>query len=102
MSNKRKRQSDIQTKERVTRPRKYKVIMLNDDYTPMEFVIRILEDIFHKSSAEATRLMLTVHRQGASVIGTYSREIAITKRDKSIRFARENGFPLVLEVEPED
>ena len=79
MSSQKKRQSDTKTKERVSRPRKYKVIMFNDDYTPMEFVIQILEQIFNRSSAEATRIMLTVHRQGSGIAGVYSKEIATTK-----------------------
>ena len=102
MSSQKKRQSDTKTKERVSRPRKYKVVMFNDDYTPMEFVIQILEQIFNRSSAEATRIMLTVHRQGSGIAGVYSKEIATTKCDKSIQIAREFGFPLMLEIEPED
>ena len=102
MSNQRKRQSDTKTKERTARPRKYKVIMLNDNYTPMEFVTFLLENIFNKSAAEATRVMLPVHRQGSGVAGIYSREIAVTKCEKSIQFAREYGYPLMLEVEPDE
>ena len=68
MSSQKKRQSDTKTKETsVSDLEKYKVIMFNDDYTPMEFVIQILEQIFNRSSAEATRIMLTVHRQGSGI-----------------------------------
>ncbi len=102
MSNQRKRQSNTKTKERVSRPRKYKVILLNDDFTPMPFVIYLLENVFNRSSAEATRIMLTVHRQGSGVAGVYSKEVATTKCEKGIQISRESGFPLMFEVEPEE
>ena len=86
----------------VGHPPLFAVVFFNDDYTPMEFVIQILEQIFNRSSAEATRIMLTVHRQGTGIAGVYSKEIATTKCDKSIQIAREFGFPLMLEIEPEE
>merc|ERR1712093_224441 len=89
------RQEDTRVKDRITRPRKYKVIMMNDDYTPMEFVVGILEQIFHRSSAEATRIMMTVHKEGSGIAGVYSREIAETKKNQCIQIARSNGFPLM-------
>lgn len=101
MSSKKKRQEITKTKERVSRPRKYKVVMYNDDFTPMEFVIFILENIFNRSAAEATRIMLKIHNQGSGIAGVYSKEIATTKCDKSIQIARSSGYPLMLEVEPE-
>jgi ATP-dependent Clp protease adaptor protein ClpS len=76
--------------------------MLNDDYTPMEFVTMVLEQIFNKSPAEASRVMLSVHRQGSGIAGIYSKEIAETKRDRTIQEARSNGFPLMLHTEPEE
>ena len=88
-------------KERVDKPRRYKVIVHNDDFTPMEFVIHVLEDVFHKSKAEATRIMLTVHNEGAGVAGTYSREVAETKAARTVQYARDNGYPLLLTTEPE-
>ena len=75
--------------------------MFNDDYTPMEFVTMVLEQIFNKSPAQATRVMLIVHRQGSGIAGVYSKEIAETKRDKTIQVARESGYPLMLHTEPE-
>ena len=88
-------------KKKIKPPSKYKVVFHNDDYTPMEFVTTILEKIFNKTPAQATRVMLTVHRQGSGIAGVYSKEIAETKRDKTIQIARESGYPLMLNTEPE-
>ena len=96
-----KRDESVSVKDRVQRPRRYKVLMHNDDYTPMNFVVQMLEQIFHRTPAEATRIMLTVHRQGSGVAGTYSREIAETKSSQTMQIAREQGFPLLLSTEPE-
>ena len=96
-----KRDESVGVKDRVQRPRRYKVIMHNDDYTPMNFVVQVLEQIFHRSPAESTRIMLTVHRKGNGVAGTYSREVAETKSTKTMQLAREQGYPLLLSTEPE-
>ena len=95
------RQSDTMVKERTKRPRRYQVLLHNDDFTPMEFVTQILETIFRKSGAEATRIMLTVHNSGLGVAGVYSREIAETKAMRTIQLAREAGYPLMVSTEPE-
>ena len=78
-----------------------KVVLHNDDFTPMEFVVEILESVFNRSGAESTRIMLTVHRSGIGVAGVFSREIAEAKAIKTIRFARESGYPLLCTTEPE-
>ena len=96
-----KRDESVQVKDRVQRPRRYKVIMHNDDYTPRAFVVQVLEQIFFRSPAESTRIMLTVHRNGKGVAGTYSKEVAETKSSQTMQLARENGFPLLLSTEPE-
>ena len=88
-------------KERIKRPRKHKVLLHNDDFTPMEFVVEILESVFNRSGTEATRIMLTVHRSGLGVAGVYSREIAEAKAIKTVRFARESGYPLLCTTESE-
>lgn len=97
-------QSSIKERERtdLREPRRYKVIIYNDDFTTMEFVVRILTTIFFKSPAEAETLMLQVHRSQSAVVGIYTYDIATSKVQKATRMAREEGFPLRLTVEPEE
>ena len=85
----------------IKEPPMYKVLLLNDDYTTMEFVVEILMHVFHKSSEEAVRIMLNVHHRGAGVCGIYPYEIAQTKVDTVERLARDNGFPLKCIMEKE-
>lgn len=80
-------------------PPMYKVLLYNDDYTTMDFVVRILEDIFHKSSSEATRIMLNVHHKGFGICGYYTGEIAETKVRAVHMSARKAGFPLKASME---
>ena len=95
------RQESVLVKERTKRPRRFKVLMHNDDFTPMEFVILVLEQVFFRSKAEATRIMLTVHNEGSGIAGVYSREVAETKAADTIRLARSTGYPLHVTTEPE-
>lgn len=95
------RREETLVKDRTSVPRRHKVVLHNDDFTPMDFVTQILETIFHKSHAEATRIMLTVHNSGFGIAGVYSREIAETKAMQSIQAARQYGFPLLVTTEPE-
>ncbi len=88
-------------KTRTKRPPLYKCILLNDDYTPMEFVVEILKSIFHKAHAEATRIMLHVHQNGMGVAGVYPFEIAETKVKTVEELARESQFPLKCVMEQE-
>ncbi len=81
-------------------PRKYKVILHNDDFTPMEFVVEILIRIFRKSQAEAVDIMLSVHNSGTGVAGEYSYDMAHTLASKAMRLARESGYPLTLSCQP--
>jgi ATP-dependent Clp protease adaptor protein ClpS len=83
------------------KPNLFKVYMHNDDYTTMDFVIEVLKSIFHKQSADATVLMLQIHRQGQALCGLYPFEIAETKVSKVHKLAREAGFPLRCTLEPE-
>ena len=79
-------------------PKKYKVIMYNDDFTPMDFVVEILINIFHKSEKEAVDLMLMVHKSESAVVGEFSLDIARTKANECTVLARENGYPFRVEV----
>jgi ATP-dependent Clp protease adaptor protein ClpS len=94
-------QGDVKTRSRVKRPRKWKVLLYNDDYTTMEFVVYILKSVFRCSPAAATRVMLAVHRSGVGVAGVYTREIAETRVEKVLALARKEGHPLQCNMEPE-
>lgn len=89
----------VKTEEQVLTPSLFKVLMHNDDYTTMEFVIEVLRDIFHKQSAEAEKIMLTIHFQGVGHCGTFPYSIAETKADQVRMRARKAGFPLRCSLE---
>jgi ATP-dependent Clp protease adaptor protein ClpS len=89
------------TKQETKKPELYKVLLLNDDYTTMDFVVEVLESIFHKAPAEAFRIMMAVHTQGKGLCGVYPHEVAETKVEAVVESARENGFPLRAAMEPE-
>jgi ATP-dependent Clp protease adaptor protein ClpS len=89
------------TKQETKKPELYRVLLINDDYTTMDFVIEVLEDIFHKPPAEAYRIMMAVHTQGKGLCGVYPHEVAETKVESVIELARANGFPLLATMEPE-
>lgn len=82
-------------------PRRYKVIIYNDDFTTMDFVVQVLTDVFFKTESEAEALMLDVHERGSAVVGVYSYDIAKSKVRKATMMAREQNFPLRLECKPE-
>jgi ATP-dependent Clp protease adaptor protein ClpS len=83
------------------RPSFYKVVLLNDDYTPMDFVVTVLEHIFRKPHEEAISIMLVVHTKGAAAVGAYTRDVAETKVDQVIEYARINEYPLQCVIEKE-
>ena len=87
------------TKINIRKPKHYRVIMHNDDFTSMEFVVEILMDIFHKDELEAERLMLLVHESGKAAVGLYPYDIAVTKVQMATAKAREEGFPFRMTVE---
>jgi ATP-dependent Clp protease adaptor protein ClpS len=97
-------QSGVATirKEKLQPPRKYKVLMHNDDYTTMEFVVLVLQKYFNKSAPEAQVIMLEVHTRGFGVCGVFTYEVAESKVAKVTRYARENGHPLKCSTEPCD
>ena len=86
-------------KVKIKKPKNYKVVMYNDDYTTMEFVINILVSVFNKKIVEAEKIMLDVHERGKGIAGIYSHDIAITKVSTAMSMAKENGFPFKLIVE---
>lgn len=91
----------IETKTRTKRPPLYKVLLLNDDYTPMEFVVHVLERFFGMTHAQAFEIMLTVHKKGVAVVGVFSHEIAETKVGQVMDFARRHQHPLQCTMERE-
>ncbi len=87
------------TRTEVREPKGYRVVMHNDDFTPMDFVVEILIDFFHKDEPEAERLMRMVHEGGRATVGMYSYDIAMTKVSGALSRARENGYPFRMTVE---
>ena len=92
-----------QTLERseLERPRLFRVLLLNDDYTPMDFVTMVLRRYFRQDQAQAQTIMLSVHQKGRGVAGVYTREVAETKAAQVVAHARQEEYPLELTVEPE-
>ena len=105
MPGQRQDQTDGAVKERTSvqkkTPKLYKVLLLNDDYSTMAFVVEVLEGVFQKSPAEAFRIMMLVHTQGRGLAGVYPLEIAETKVETVTRLAKDAGFPLRATLEPE-
>ncbi len=91
----------LQTRPKTKKPSMYKVVLLNDDYTPMEFVIHVLERFFNKTRQEATDVMLHVHRRGVGVCGVFTFEVAETKVAQVMDFAKANEQPLQCTMEKE-
>ena len=98
-----KEQTQIRERQKTTirEPRRFKVIIYNDDFTTMEFVVMILIQVFLKTEEDANALMLQVHHSDKAVVGIYSYDIAVLKAHKATNMAREQGYPLRLTVEPE-
>jgi ATP-dependent Clp protease adaptor protein ClpS len=90
-----------ESKQKLQKPPLYKVLLHNDDYTTMDFVVYVLESIFHKSEADAYKIMMEVHQQGVGVAGVYTYEIAEAKVSKVMELAREKEFPLLCTMEAE-
>ena len=92
----------VKTRSKSKRPPLYKVMILNDDYTPMEFVVHVLERFFGINHAQAVEIMLVVHQKGLAVVGVFSHEIAETKVAQVMDFARRNQHPLQCTMEKEE
>src|SRR6516164_6771412 len=89
------------TKTKTQRPPLYKVILLNDDYTPREFVVLVLKAVFRMSGDQAYRVMMTAHQRGACVIAVYTRDVAETKAKEGTELGKSKGYPLFFTTEPE-
>ncbi len=90
------------SKPKVERPKLYKVLLLNDDYTPREFVVTVLKAVFRISDDQAYRVMITAHRKGSCVVAVYTRDIAETKATEGTDAGRQAGYPLMFSTEPEE
>ena len=89
------------TQTKTARPPLYKVILLNDDYTPREFVVQVLKAVFRMGAERAHAVMITAHRRGACVIAVYTRDVAETKAKDATDLGKQNGYPLFFTTEPE-
>ena len=100
--------SDIATKRRTKvrlkpeRPRLHKVILLNDDYTPREFVVQVLKAVFRMNESQAYRVMITAHQRGACVIAVFTKDVADTKAKEATELGKSAGYPLFFTTEPEE
>ena len=94
--------TESREEQKLDRPRLWRVLLHNDDYTTQEFVVWILETIFHKTSAEAFAIMLSVHRSGLGLAGVYTHDVAETKLKTVRDQAEEHEFPLLVTMEPEE
>jgi ATP-dependent Clp protease adaptor protein ClpS len=90
------------TKTKTQRPKLWKVILLNDDYTPREFVVEVLKAVFRMNESEAYRVMITAHQRGACVIAVFTKDVADTKAKEATDLGKQAGFPLYFTTEPED
>ncbi len=99
-------QTDVKPRTRiklkVERPRLHKVILINDDYTPREFVVMVLKAEFRMTEDEAYKVMITAHRRGVCVVAVYTRDVAETKATRATDFGRSKGYPLMFTTEPEE
>lgn len=91
-------ETNEKTRSRIREPKRYQVIMHNDDYTPMDFVVDILMSVFRKNEAEANILMMKVHKEGAAVVGSYSYDVAVSKQRTTAAMAAEEGYPFRLSL----
>lgn len=94
--------TEIKPQKKLKQPRLYRVLLHNDDYTTREFVVHVLQSVFHLGEQDAIRIMLHVHHNGVGVAGVFTREVAETKIKRVEQMAREHEFPLRLTMEPEE
>src|SRR5262249_10665520 len=89
-------------KPKIEQPRLYKVVLLNDDYTPREFVVQVLKAVFRTNEDQAYRIMMTAHQRGACVVATFTRDVAESKAKEGTEMGRRKGYPLAFSTEPEE
>ena len=102
MSNNTTVKPKTKVKTKVERPKLWKVILLNDDYTPREFVVQVLKAVFRMNEDEAYNVMMTAHRRGACVIAVYTKDVADTKAKEATELGKSQGYPLYFTTEPEE
>jgi ATP-dependent Clp protease adaptor protein ClpS len=95
-------ETETRDEQRVDRPRMWRVLLHNDDYTTQDFVVWVLEHVFHKPSGEASTIMLSVHRSGRGVAGVFTHDVAETKIQTTRKLAEEQEFPLLVTMEPDE
>ncbi len=93
---------DTVAKPKTQQPKLYKVLLINDDYTPREWVVQVLKAVFRTSEDQAYRIMMTAHQRGVCVVATYTRDVAESKATEAMDMSRSNGFPLAFSTEPEE
>jgi ATP-dependent Clp protease adaptor protein ClpS len=91
-----------ETKPKTERPKLHKVILLNDDYTPREFVVQVLKAVFRMSEDQAARVMITAHRRGVCVVAVFAKDVAETKATEATDYGKSAGYPLMFTTEPEE
>ncbi|WP_413992817.1 ATP-dependent Clp protease adapter ClpS [Labrys okinawensis] len=92
----------VKTRTKTQRPRLHKVILVNDDYTPREFVVTVLKAEFRMNESQAYRVMITAHQKGVCVVAVFAKDIAETKATRATEMARNQGYPLLFTTEPEE
>ena len=92
----------VKTRLKTERPKLYKVILLNDDFTPREFVVTVLKAEFHMSEDQAHRVMITAHRRGVCVVAVFTKDVAETKATRATEAGKAKGYPLTFTTEPEE
>ena len=90
------------TRTKIERPRLHKVILLNDDYTPREFVVAVLKAVFRMNESQAHKVMITAHQRGACVVAVFTRDVAESKATEATELGRSKGYPLMFTTEPEE
>ena len=97
-----KTEAKAKVEPKTERPKLWKVILLNDDYTPREFVVQVLKAVFRMNESQAYRVMMTAHQRGACVIAVFTKDVADTKAKEATELGKSNGYPLYFTTEPEE